>query len=363
VGMLVRHMVGHHAISLPAYAVSCLSALPLCTHSWPKVNPKTSCHDCRPILLHALQTALGLNLQGLQHCNLTAECVGNTPVQSGWFGWLYFSSMNNKLPTDPSKQIIENISSKCTHEHWLCARLKAVGAAAQLGGVTRMTLSITVLVMEGTGALQLVVPMMLAVFVAKIVGDSVSMGVYDLHIKIRGAPVLVSAFLAFILIHSFVHLWLSLSGAFDSESCKYSQSYIQPGNLNTGNLCPDFVQKSCLTVHWVTASSLVVDQVSSACNSMICKRCRQHPVTEELLLWMVSLYGSAAHDRRMPCNGRPLWTCEKSISVSNVSNATVSLLSSACLHGSSGLHPLLKKPTCLFRLTKALNPCGEELNP
>ena len=67
-----------------------------------------------------------------------------------------------------------------------------MGAAAQLGGVTRMTLSITVLVMEGTGALQLVVPMMLAVFVAKIVGDSVSMGVYDLHIKIRGAPVLVS---------------------------------------------------------------------------------------------------------------------------------------------------------------------------
>ena len=55
-----------------------------------------------------------------------------------------------------------------------------------------MTLSITVLVMEGTGALQLVVPMMLAVFMAKIVGDAVGMGVYDLHIKIRGAPVLVS---------------------------------------------------------------------------------------------------------------------------------------------------------------------------
>ena len=69
--------------------------------------------------------------------------------------------------------------------------VQAVGAAAQLGGVTRMTLSITVLVMEGTGALQLVVPMMLAVFMAKIVGDAVGMGVYDLHIKIRGAPVLV----------------------------------------------------------------------------------------------------------------------------------------------------------------------------
>lgn len=54
-----------------------------------------------------------------------------------------------------------------------------------------MTLSITVLVMEGTGALQLVVPMMLAVFIAKLVGDSLGMGIYDLHIKIRGAPVLV----------------------------------------------------------------------------------------------------------------------------------------------------------------------------
>ena len=103
-----------------------------------------------------------------------------------------------------------------------------------------MTLSITVLVMEGTGALQLVVPMMLAVFVAKIVGDSVSMGVYDLHIKIRGAPVLVSTFLPFIhgcIHHSFTHTshsfvcalntWLSLLGAFTSESYKYSQLYIQ----------------------------------------------------------------------------------------------------------------------------------------
>lgn len=78
-----------------------------------------------------------------------------------------------------------------------------------------MTLSITVLVMEGTGALQLVVPMMLAVFVAKIVGDSVSMGVYDLHIKIRGAPVLVSTFLPFIYlpIHSFT-CWCTGYAAF-----------------------------------------------------------------------------------------------------------------------------------------------------
>ena len=43
--------------------------------------------------------------------------------------------------------------------------------AASLGGATRMTLSIAVLVMETTGAMQLIVPIMLVIFVSKIVGD------------------------------------------------------------------------------------------------------------------------------------------------------------------------------------------------
>ena len=42
-----------------------------------------------------------------------------------------------------------------------------VGAAAYMGGATRMTLTTTVMVMETTGALQLIVPIMLTVFVAK----------------------------------------------------------------------------------------------------------------------------------------------------------------------------------------------------
>lgn len=55
-----------------------------------------------------------------------------------------------------------------------------------------MTISITVLVMEGAGAMQLTAPLMVAVFVAKMVGDALTPSVYDVHIKIRGAPVLVS---------------------------------------------------------------------------------------------------------------------------------------------------------------------------
>jgi len=65
-----------------------------------------------------------------------------------------------------------------------------VGAAASLGGATRMTISITVLVMETTGAMQLIVPLMFAVFASKAVGDLFGPGIYDAHIAVRGAPFL-----------------------------------------------------------------------------------------------------------------------------------------------------------------------------
>ena len=45
-----------------------------------------------------------------------------------------------------------------------------VGAAAYMGGATRMTLTTTVMVMETTGSLQLIVPIMITVFVAKVAG-------------------------------------------------------------------------------------------------------------------------------------------------------------------------------------------------
>lgn len=75
-----------------------------------------------------------------------------------------------------------------------------IGAAAFLGGSTRMTLTTTVMVMETTGALQLIVPIMLTVFFAKFVGDQWGLGIDDTHIKLRGAPYLVrSCILSFFL--------------------------------------------------------------------------------------------------------------------------------------------------------------------
>ena len=44
---------------------------------------------------------------------------------------------------------------------------------------------------QGTGALQLIVPLMLSIFVAKTLGDALGPSAYDQAIKTRGAPMLV----------------------------------------------------------------------------------------------------------------------------------------------------------------------------
>ncbi|XP_071951740.1 H(+)/Cl(-) exchange transporter 4-like isoform X2 [Antedon mediterranea] len=68
-----------------------------------------------------------------------------------------------------------------------------VGAAATLGGVTRMTVSLVVIMFELTGGLEYIVPLMVAVMVSKWVGDAlVHEGIYDGHIKLNGYPFLDS---------------------------------------------------------------------------------------------------------------------------------------------------------------------------
>lgn len=66
-----------------------------------------------------------------------------------------------------------------------------VGAAAFLAGVSRMTISLAVIMFELTGQLAYVVPHMLAILVAKWVADAISEeGVYDLAQNVLGHPFL-----------------------------------------------------------------------------------------------------------------------------------------------------------------------------
>ena len=65
-----------------------------------------------------------------------------------------------------------------------------VGGAGMLGGVTRMTMSLAVIIVELTNDIDLLLPIMLAIGIAKQVGDQFNRGVYDIHIGLQGVPML-----------------------------------------------------------------------------------------------------------------------------------------------------------------------------
>ncbi|KAG0142283.1 hypothetical protein CROQUDRAFT_50533 [Cronartium quercuum f. sp. fusiforme G11] len=66
-----------------------------------------------------------------------------------------------------------------------------IGAASAVGGLTRMTISLVVIVFELTGAVELVLQIMMAVMISKFTADHFSVdGIYEAWINFRGYPYL-----------------------------------------------------------------------------------------------------------------------------------------------------------------------------
>ncbi|CAH1773141.1 unnamed protein product [Owenia fusiformis] len=65
-----------------------------------------------------------------------------------------------------------------------------VGAAAFLGGVVRMTISLTVILIESTNEISYGLPIMIVLMVAKWSGDLFNEGLYDIHIELKDVPLL-----------------------------------------------------------------------------------------------------------------------------------------------------------------------------
>ncbi|KAJ7460664.1 Cl-channel protein [Mycena latifolia] len=103
--------------------------------------------------------AVGLLTQGLQRAYPTA--------------WMFLS-----CPPDPSV--------RCVSPGFYAV----IGASAMLGGVTRMTISLVVILFELTGALSHVLPIMISVMISKWVGDAIGKdgGIYAVWIAMRGYP-------------------------------------------------------------------------------------------------------------------------------------------------------------------------------
>ncbi|XP_069124050.1 H(+)/Cl(-) exchange transporter 7-like isoform X2 [Argopecten irradians] len=65
-----------------------------------------------------------------------------------------------------------------------------LGGAAQLGGIVRMTISLTVIITEATGNITLGLPVMIVLMVSKWIGDIFNEGIYDMHVHLQGVPLL-----------------------------------------------------------------------------------------------------------------------------------------------------------------------------
>jgi CBS domain-containing protein len=65
-----------------------------------------------------------------------------------------------------------------------------IGAAAGLGGMARMTISLVVILLEATGDIQYLVPLMLTVMLARWVGNCFNEGLYDIHIHLKKFAIL-----------------------------------------------------------------------------------------------------------------------------------------------------------------------------
>jgi len=78
-----------------------------------------------------------------------------------------------------------------SNEHCVTPGLYAVvGACAFLGGVSRMTVSLVVIMSEVTGGLSYIVPLMVTALTAKWVGDAFGEGIYEENVKLSGYPYL-----------------------------------------------------------------------------------------------------------------------------------------------------------------------------
>ena len=61
-----------------------------------------------------------------------------------------------------------------------------MGAAAVTSGISRITISLTIMILEATRDMQYVLPIMLTVMSARLVGNIFTHGLYDVHIKCKG---------------------------------------------------------------------------------------------------------------------------------------------------------------------------------
>lgn len=154
-----------------------------------KAGDNELCHDGVPLLGSDifLSIAIAAVIRFLQ----TIFTFG-TGVPAGLFVPSLFVGACIGRMTGSALHLVNEYYYRFTPENYIIEPgvYAMVGAASVLGGVCRVTISLVVIMFELTGALEYIVPFMIAVLISKWVGDTFTPGIYDCHIVLRGYPYL-----------------------------------------------------------------------------------------------------------------------------------------------------------------------------
>uniref|UniRef100_A0A8C4RZV9 Chloride channel protein n=1 Tax=Erpetoichthys calabaricus TaxID=27687 RepID=A0A8C4RZV9_ERPCA len=117
-----------------------------------------------------------------------------SPISLTIFFLLYFFlacwTYGISVPSAYGRLVANILKTYIGMDHVYSGTFALVGAASFLGGVVRMTISLTVILIESTNEITYGLPIMITLMVAKWTGDFFNRGIYDIHIKLRGVPIL-----------------------------------------------------------------------------------------------------------------------------------------------------------------------------
>eukprot|EP00434_Breviolum_minutum_P025695 symbB.v1.2.022706.t3/scaffold2028.1/size91989/3 len=195
----------------PVLEVTCIALITLLT-SFPVAMTRVLSSDAIHALFEACDAGSGHELRG--HIGLCTKNDEYAPVSAKLLFELLLAALIRLLQTIltfgvpcPAGLFVPSLFTgaaigRCVgvlagnHEEALFPRTvepgvyAMVGAAAVLGGVCRVTISLVAIMLELTGGMTYIVPFMIAVLIAKLVGDTLNEGIYDLYIVLKGYPFL-----------------------------------------------------------------------------------------------------------------------------------------------------------------------------
>lgn len=86
-----------------------------------------------------------------------------------------------------------------------------IGSTALLGGTTRMTISLTVILLETTNNIEYLLPIMLVLMISKWVGDFLNISIYDQTIELRKIPFVEATppkHLAMLTVYIYIYIYI-----------------------------------------------------------------------------------------------------------------------------------------------------------